>query len=45
VYEHELRQVGTKTQVLDAANECHFSVLSRIGEPNSTLHHAVLEML
>jgi arylformamidase len=44
-YAQELRNVGAKTQVLDAAIECHFSVLSRIGEPNSTLHRAVLEML
>jgi arylformamidase len=44
-YAARLRDVGTAATVIDAAGECHFSVLNRIGEADSPLHRAVLELL
>ena len=40
-----LAAAGVSVRTMDAVNECHFSVLARLGEPDSAMHHAVLSWL
>jgi arylformamidase len=45
VYRNNLRSVGVGVTAIDVPEECHFSVLSLIGDSTSNLHHAVLAQL
>jgi arylformamidase len=44
-YASALHAAKNAARSIDAADECHFSVLRRIGDPGSDLHQAVLEQL
>jgi arylformamidase len=45
VYQRTLRSAGVAATAIDVPDECHFSVLSRIGDGESPLHRAVLAQL
>ncbi len=44
-YAQLLLEAEVPLQTVDAAGECHFSVLARLGEPDSELHRSVLRWL
>jgi hypothetical protein len=44
-YALSLGSLGIHVRTIDASGEGHFSVLSRLGDPESTLHKLALELV